>query len=284
VTAVRPPRVVEGRIELHYPPYTRLKPQTVDTLNLKVPEGTEMRWRLTFDRPVRDASMRWEEAEAMPMRLADGGRVAELRRTAEASRAYRVDLRWRLGDREIAETGTKHYLQVIPDADPQVGLLRPAEDAKATLRKSIALAFWARDDYGLGEAWIVYSINDGGERRHPLGSLAGTTHAEREAAWPIAQLLTGLKANDIVTFAVEVSDGRPGTPGRGRSVSRRVQFVPDADYLAYVQARQRKLLGQLRPLYLQEKEAAGHLDSVEGAAAPAPKAGPASGGARGVAR
>ena len=43
----------------------------------------------------------------------------------------------------------------------------------------------------------------------------------------------------------------------------------DGEYLAYILARQRKFLGQLRPLYQQEKEAAGHLDAM-GKETPAP--------------
>jgi hypothetical protein len=262
VTVVRPPRVVEGRVKLEYPEYTRLKNQTVDTLNLKVPEGTLLGWRLTLDREVESAELRPEGAEPRAMTLNSDRREAELQLPAEASRPYTITFRWRLADRQYLEPGAKHYIQVIPDADPQVGLLRPGEDAKATLKKTIQLSYWARDDYGLGEAWIVYSVNDLGERRHPLGALGGQTSAEKEFSWPITQLLPTLKLNDIVTFAVEVADGRPGTPGRGRSIARRVQFVSDSEYITYVLARQRKVLGQLRPLYLQEREAAGRLEAI----------------------
>ncbi|MEI8373218.1 MAG: DUF4175 family protein [Planctomycetota bacterium] len=262
VAVARPPRIVEGRVELEYPEYTHLKNQTVDTLNLKVPEGTLLRWHLTLDRAVESAELKPEGADPRAMTLKSAGREANLQLAAEASRPYTINFRWRLADAEYVEPGAKHYMQVIPDADPQVGLLRPGEDAKATLKKTVRLSYWARDDYGLGEASIVYSINDGGERRHPLGQLGGKTSIEKEFSWPITQLLPTLKFNDIVTFAVEATDGRPGTPGHGRSIARRVQFVSDNEYIAYVLARQRKVLGQLRPLYLQEREAAGRLEAI----------------------
>ncbi len=263
VTVVRPPRIVEGRIELQYPAYTRLKAHAVETFNLKVPEGTTLSWRLKLDRAVLGAEMKLEGAEGgKALAISAGGREARLELPAEASRPYSISLRWRLGEREYVEAGPRHYIQVIPDADPQVGLLRPAEDTKATLKKTVSLSYWARDDYGLGEANIVYSVNDGAEKRQALAGLAGATSAEKEFAWPITQVITDLKANDIVTFAVEVADGRPGKPGRSRSISRRVQFVTDGDYVAYVLARQRKFLGQLRPLYVQEKEAARALEAT----------------------
>ena len=64
-------------------------------------------------------------------------------------------------------------MQVIPDLNPRAGMIRPFEDGKATLSKVVDLAFWAKDDYGLDQAWIVYSLNDGSEQRWPLGSLEG---------------------------------------------------------------------------------------------------------------
>jgi hypothetical protein len=274
VTAVRPPRIVERRVELTFPSYTRLTPQTVDTLNLKVPEGATATWRLKLDSAVDHVVMRPDGAEPSFMAMSADGREASVQIKAEASRPYNIDIQWRLRDRRYTETGPRHYIQVIPDADPQVGLARPVEDVKATLRKTIALSYWARDDYELADAQIVYSVNDGAELRHRLSSPAGRTTVEDEVPWEITRLLPGLKINDIVTFAIEVTDGRPRpataatlpskATGTARSASRRVQFVSDSEYVAYVLARQRKFLGQLRPLYLQEREAARDLAAFAG--------------------
>lgn len=264
VTVVRPPQVVAGRVRLAYPAYTKMAAQEVDTLNLKVPEGTQLAWRLKFSEKVIGADLLLDGADPAPLQLADGGREASVELPARASRAYQIGFRWRLGQREYNEPGARYYIQVIPDADPQVTLLQPAEDGKATLKKVINLAYSARDDYGLGTAAIVYSVNDGAELRHPLGALENHSQVDKEFTWPVTQLLPGLKTGDILTLAVEVTDNRPDQPGKSRSLSRRVQFVTEADYLAYVLARQRKTLGQLRPLYLQQKEAARELEKLGG--------------------
>ena len=62
-----------------------------------------------------------------------------------------------------------------------------------------------------------------------------------------------------MTYSVEVCDGRPGetATAAGRSQSRRVQFVSASEYLLYALAQERRYLGQIRPLYKQELEAAG---------------------------
>ena len=227
-----------------------------------MPEGTLLHWRLKLDQKAESAQFRPEGAEPLAMTLGADGMEARLQSAAEASRPYTIDLGWQLAGRRYVEPGAKHYIQVIPDSDPQVGLLRPGEDSKATLKKTIPLSYWARDDYGLGEARVAYSVNDLGEQRHPLGPLGGKTSVENEYSWPITRLLPTLRLNDIVTFAVEVSDGRPGTPGLGRSVARRVQFVSDGEYVSYILARLRKVLGQLRGPYLQEREAARRLEAI----------------------
>ena len=262
----RPPQLVEGRVHLGYPPYTHLQPQEVATLNVKVPEGTRLAWRLHLDRPVQSAELRVEGDEPVSMHLSADGCEAAAQLPAEASRSYLVTLHWKLQDRVYTEISPKHYVQVVPDSDPRVGMLRPAEDVQATLKKTVTISYWAEDDYGLADATIIYSINDGGELRYPLGRLEGCS-VQREFHWPITEQLKGLREGDIVTLAIEVHDGRPATPGVGRSMSRRIQFVSPSDYLAYCLAKQRKLLGQLRPLFGQEREAAEMLQSVQPTAA-----------------
>ncbi len=262
VSVVRPPQVAAGRVKLTYPAYTKMAAQEVETLNLKVPEGTEVNWDLKFSEQVEAADLMLEGAEPVPMKLAGNGREATLQLPAQASRAYQVRFRWHLGKREYVEPSPRYYIQVIPDADPQVTLLQPVEDAKATLKKVVHLAYSARDDYGLNEATIVFSVNDGAELRHKLGALDNKSQVEQEFTWPVTQQFPGLQVGDMLTFAIEVTDSRPGQAGSNRSLSRRVQFVTDADYLAFVLARQRKTLGQLRPLYIQEMEAVKALETL----------------------
>lgn len=262
VTVVRPPRIVDGRVRLRYPEYTGLGEQEVQTFNVKAPEGTRLQWRLKLDKPVTDAEMRLEGSDTQTMTVSRDGLEVALDYTAAASQPYVIAMHWNLDGVAYIDEGPRHYIQIVPDTDPRVGLLSPTEDTKATLRKTVPIAYWARDDYGLIESAIVYSVNDGGELRHELPSIAGKHDTEEESNWPITQLLPALKLGDIVTFAVEVTDGRPGSPGVTRSVSRRVQFVSDADYAAYISSRQRKYLGRLRPLYKQEREAARQLEKV----------------------
>jgi len=262
VVQCRPPRIVNGRVHLQYPEYTNLGEQEVRTLNVKAPEGTNLRWRLKLDKPVTVAEMRLEGSDTEMMTVSNDGREVGLDLAAAASQPYVIAMHWILEGQTYIDEGPRHYIQIVPDTDPQVGLLSPTEDTKATLRKTIPIVYWARDDYGLTKSVLVYSVNDGGELRRELPTIAGKHDTEEAYDWPITQLLPTLKLGDIVTFAVEVTDGRPNSPGKTRSISRRVQFVSDSEYAAYILSRQRKYLGRLRPLYKQEREAAQQLKEV----------------------
>jgi hypothetical protein len=263
VTVVRPPRIVDGRVHLRYPAYTNMGGQEVRTFNVKAPEGTDLRWELKLDKPVAAADLRLEGGDTRGMTVSGDGREASLDLPAAASQPYVIALHWRFEGQIYIDEGPRHYIQIVPDTDPQVGLLSPTEDTKGTLHKTIPIVYWARDDYGLTESAIVYSVNDGGELRRKLPSIAGKYDTEEQYYWPITKLLPTLKLGDIVTFAVEVTDGRPDAPGKTRSVSRRVQFVSDREYAAYIGARQRKYLGRLRPIYKQQREAVKQLETIE---------------------
>ncbi len=264
IKVVHPPRIDSGRVQIAYPAYTKMAAQEVDTLNLKVPEGSQLIWRLKFNEKVLGADLLMDGADPVALQLSENGREASASMAALASRSYQIGFKWRLGSRDYNEPGARYYLQVIPDSNPQISLLQPSEDGKATLKKVINLAYSARDDYSLGKAAIVFSVNDGAELRHELGAIADTTHTEANYNWPVTEKFPGLKEGDLLTFAVEVTDKRPGEVGKNRSLSRRIQFVSEKNYLEYILSRQRKNLGQLRPIYLQQKDSGNELSKFKG--------------------
>lgn len=262
VTVVRPPLIVDSRVMLQYPDYTNLSEKEVRTLNVEAPEGTRLQWRLSLDKPVTAAEMRLESGDTRKMTVSNDGKEVKMDFTATASQPYVIATHWPLEGKTYIDEGPRYYIRIVPDIDPQIGLLSPTEDTKATLHKTIHISYLASDDYGLTDSVIVYSVNDGGELQRELPTVAGKRETEETYAWSITQLLPGLKLGDIVTFAVEVTDGRTGSPGKTRSISRRVQFVSDSEYVAYILSRQRKYLGHLRPLYKQQREAVKQLDEV----------------------
>jgi len=269
VSAVRPPQMVEESAKLDYPAYTHLVPEAAKTLNVKVPESTQIHWQLKFDRPIAHAELVLENLSPVPMTLGSEGQTVALTMPAESSSSYRFQYTWQFNGRECVETGPKRFMQVIPDLDPHVELAYPVEDEKATLGKVLSLKIHAQDDYGLENATIVYAINDGLEQRRPAVSLNGARAIDKELTWAIKDSIPGLKLGDVLTVAVIVADGRAGQPGItghvARTKSRRVQFVSAKEYEEYVLGRQRRYLGLIRPLYRHEREALDRIRDLQSA-------------------
>ena len=257
VSVVPPPRIVETRVHLTYPAYTRLSPKVVDFLNLEVPEGTEMAWELVCDLSLASAEMLRDEAEASPLALDAAGKVARIARVATKSFSYQF--RWKEREHGYAYDDEIHYfVQVIPDSPPQVDLAFPVQDDKATVHKTLTVDFLARDDYGIAKAWIVYQVNDGEETRRLIKDYTEPL-VEDEARWKLAAAdsIPDLKIGDVVTYAIEVADTHGGEDGPqlSRSDSRRLFVVSVPEYLRYVLEKRRRLRQEIVGMRTQEKEA-----------------------------
>ncbi|MEX0886160.1 MAG: DUF4175 family protein [Phycisphaeraceae bacterium] len=260
-----PPRVVATRVELDYPDYTLMEDETVDALHLEVPAGTRITWQFELDRSAGDAGLLIDEAggeaEREAMELEDGGRTLRLERRADASFGYRLWQRWRDGEQAYErEEPVRYFVYAVADNPPVVDLVEPRRDVPGTLRRRLDLAFEARDAYGLSEGWIVYRRNGGEEQRHELGAYDGQA-IEETVAWRPGDVVEGLSEGDILEFAVEFADTHDGEdgPNRGRSSTRRLIVMGEAEYLRYIAQERRRLMRDVEAVRDEEAEA---LDEI----------------------
>ena len=260
------PRIVSSEVALEYPAYTLMDAETVDAMHLEVPVGTRIAWRFELDRPASDAALLidvgGEDAEPVAMELAEGGRVLTLEHVAQASFGYRLWRRWTDGG-EVYERRepVRYFVYAVPNDPPVVDLLSPRRDVPGTLRRRLDLAFAARDAYGLSEAWIVYRRNGGDERRHELGEVTGRS-VEEEYTWRPGQVVEGRAEGDILEFAIEFADTYDGEdgPNVGRSATRRLIVMGEAEYLRYIAQQRRRLMEDVASVREEEAEA---LEEVE---------------------
>ncbi|MBM4032503.1 MAG: DUF4175 domain-containing protein [Planctomycetes bacterium] len=264
ITVVPPPRIVKTEVLVKYPDYTGQRPQTFDILNLEVPEGTKLQWQLRCDQALRSAAVLREDAASASMKLSRDGLVASFETVATESFDYSFQWKEDKHGYEYKDE-VKYFVQVIPDSAPQVEIVRPLEDEKATVRKTLTVTYNARDDYGLAEACIAYNVNDGEEKRFSLGTLKGKAIENKDATWVLKKSISDLKEGDVVTYAVEVADNHTGEGGafRTKSQGRRLQIVSDEEYLRYLAERRRKLIADIKTMHTQETEAAEKVGEIE---------------------
>ncbi len=277
VTVVPPPRM-EPLLTITYPAYTNRKPSTNESLTLDVLEGSQIEWKLKFDRPLAAANMTQDGGRSAEMALEDDGRVARLtlgKGEEPLTKTLSYGFRWTDSENSFTYAPAAQYtLQVVPDRPPRVALTAPSRDLKGTIQKGLAVRVTVKDDYGLAAARIVYSVEGDpstGEGAIPETRAPITTAAfdkqplETTVAftWKVVDSVPDLKPGDVLRYAVEVTDNRPGTPWTTRSEMRRLIVVTPGEYVRYVAEQRARLLARIRELQTEEKRAAEAVEELK---------------------
>jgi hypothetical protein len=266
VRVISSPRIERAKVSLEFPEYTQRPAKTLDALTLTVPEGTRINWTLTLDRALGEAEFRPAGAESQPMQISDDGRTVTIQQAATGSRSYSFG--WVDRDNQFAFASPNHFLQVAPDQAPGVDLTSPNRNLFATLGRKIDLAYRCRDDHGIGEATLIYRVNKTEESRVPIPVPELSDGTQQQIDWNYLEAIPGLKVGDSVSFAIELADRYPGQHGynKVRSTPRTVSFLTKEDYLVRINNEKRRLLSQVRKIYLEEREVHDFVRNLDPAA------------------
>jgi len=263
VSVIPCPQILESVVRLRFPEYTTLAPEEITALNFEVIEGTEMEWEVHCDQALTAAAITCDPGQSLKMTIdKDDPRVARLSMKAGQSLAYQFN--WTDRDHGYHYTDNVRYsLQVTPDEPPQVLVLPPMPEQKATLDKTLNIRFRVQDTYGLDKASIVYSVNGAAEEEHALGSLSGRS-ADRDIEWKPREWIPELADNDILTYAIKVTDNHSGErgPNAGLSKNLSLRFLAREDYLQAVMDIRSDLFDRVKGVQADESESSGTLKEL----------------------
>ncbi|BCX49052.1 IgA-specific metalloendopeptidase [Haloferula helveola] len=255
VRVIPAPRLAEVKVDLEYPAYIGRPTETVEALTLTVPEETTVRWKLTLDTPIQEATLHRDGAEDLPLEIGDDGRTLTLSEAASASRGYSFS--WTEAGHGFDFTSPRYFLQVASDQAPRVELTAPESNLNAMLGRPLELAVRAQDDHGIGTTTITYRVNRRPEKTITLAEPVRSGEGSQALGWDYREELPDLQVGDSVSFLVEVTDKYPGEGGpyRARTDSRRITFLSRDEYLAAITKQMERLLTRVRTLYRQERAA-----------------------------
>lgn len=226
------------------PAYTGLQPKIVPGGNLDVIEGSDIRFRLVFDRDVKDAYLLVSDPQlvavpqtdsASPLRVplepTSDGWVARL--PCRDTKVYSIVATAREG----AELPKNEYrIRVRKDQAPLVHFEDPPEAWEVNPIAEVPMRVRVNDDFGLRKAGIVFQI-DGGDEQVLLTSeydvrvepdANGQIHLTTHAA--LADMLYlekfPVKEDSAVTYYAFVEDNHPETPHRVESDLRFIEIRP----------------------------------------------------------
>ncbi len=258
VRVVPPPKIENARVTLTFPSYLERPDETVDALTLSVPEDTNVRWKLTLDRPVRDAVLHRDGEEPERLEVADG-RELLVEVTADASRGYSFS--WVEKAHGFAFASPRYFLQVASDQPPRVELVSPAANLDALPGRPLSIVARAGDDHGIGSAAITYRVNLRDEQSDLLETPLRNGGGEQAIDWDYREVLPDLKIGDTLSFLIEVKDKYPDGPHLVRSETRRLTFLSKEDYLERIRKKRDRLLSRVQAAYRKQRAA---FESVRG--------------------
>jgi hypothetical protein len=235
---VRYPLAIQSfEVGLVPPAYTNVKPSTVKGGDLRVIEGTDATFHITFDSPpaeaslvVTDPSIRPKKGKAetatqvIPLASAGGAYTAGLHLT----KGLVLEIAARTADgRALPEH--RYKIDVIEDRPPRVSFEQPDEALEVHPIAEILNRVRVGDDFGLVKAGIVFQFNNGDEQTLVLKDFAKEPgKAETSAALQEMLLLEKLAATptDSLTYYAFAEDNYPAGARRTETDLRYLDIRP----------------------------------------------------------
>jgi hypothetical protein len=229
----QPLKLEQTAVRIVPPEYTKHASREVDTLDLKVLEGSQLDFRLTFNRPasmIRLQRVKKPKSKP-PAEHAPPVEVPFVLSAAQAT-ATLADLRhsvtYRLEgttDDGISLDPVQVRIRVQLDHKPQLRFLEPAEELTVLPTTEVPMVIEAKDDLGLQRVGIQFQIGSG-----PLQTLwesngEGTTEPVH-AATVLMLEEHGLTFRDAITYFAFAEDNHFGQPRRTTTPLRFIDIRP----------------------------------------------------------
>tara|TARA_Y100001968_G_scaffold325071_1_gene365720 strand:+ start:1796 stop:3469 length:1674 start_codon:yes stop_codon:yes gene_type:complete len=251
------PEPISKKITLSYPEYLQREDTLEDNLKLTVPMDTSIKWSLQCEPAIRALKVTIGDTSIMA-EISENGTRAEFE--AKAKETFKYNFYWTEKEHGFEYKDIQNLVRVVPDQLPDVEMVEPFRNGKATVNKVLDIKFRATDDHQLGEAVLVYSIVDNStnaegaennaslETRVSLGKLNGT-QKEHSHRWVLNE--NGkLKPGSKVHFRIEVADRKPPMDSRfNSSVKRRLDILTEEQYLIWFEnelAAQREIIAKAK--------------------------------------
>ncbi|MBI4485204.1 MAG: DUF4175 family protein, partial [Acidobacteria bacterium] len=205
------PTVEQLELEYHFPAYTGLPPQKVETSgDVAALRGTEVRVRIVPSMKTGAGRLLLNDAgESALTPQADGSLTGRF--TIEKQGFYRVELAGPQNER--VEASPQYTIDVLDDQTPVVSFAKPGRDTSANPVEEVFLQAKANDDFGIKQLQLTYTVNGGnaktitlfGSPRPAPGAAAESTQ-EVSASHTIYLEELAVEPGDFVSYYAKATD------------------------------------------------------------------------------
>ena len=196
-------QVRQIRVTYHYPAWTQLPDRTEERGgDLRAVQGTHAELTILTDQPLMNGALMLDDGHQLPL-LAAAANTYRVTVPLEKDGAYHLTT---VDGRHSMRLTEDYFIEASEPSAPQVALVRPGGDYRASPIEEVTISAQAADDFGLREFSLHYSVNGGPEQQVNLLPHAGS----REARGATVISLEGLKLvpGDVVSVYAQAADAR----------------------------------------------------------------------------
>ena len=264
-----PPNFTQTKATLIFPEYLGKPQTTVENLDFSVPVGTRVRWALQCSPAISDLNVTLGD-ETISAEVSEDGSTAVFELNATETFRYSFPyVRERENGFEYPKEG-EHEVEVVPDRVPEIVFQSgTTSSGYATPNKTLEIDALVSDDYGLGEAYLIYSLGSREEKRVSLEKLNGSRISGIQdrirLRVPLAELLgEAPRPGDDFVFQIEVSDEMPplGTH-RNLSSDRKLSILSEEKYLEWFKSELELQLALIAKARDSEKRARAEIENLK---------------------
>ena len=250
------PLVGDIRLVYHYPSYTGLPSRTVEggDGSVEAVAGTSVEIAAVADFVTSGGFLRLTHTTGEKLDLpltVEGGRV--LTATVALLRDGTYQFFLTDADSRLVEDRRPHPISALLDTYAEVFLDAPATDLELHDDETIAVAWHAKDDFGVVEAHLVVEQDGVSEPTRLLLGDAGGTAPQRDGTFSLRAPQVNIQPGNAATVYVEVSDNDVVSgPKKSRSGSRRLSLFSAQRHHEALVERQKKVVESMVDLLDEE--------------------------------
>ena len=171
LNAVDLPGVKRIRVTYRYPAWSGMKDAVEDPGgDLRAVEGTRAEVSVETDRPLAAGALLLDDGRKLPLRAEGKRYVATV--PIEKDGLYHIASAEQGEDVRLTED---YFIEAQKDRPPSVRIARPGRDARVSPIEEVTVAVEGKDDFGLRELTLHYSVNAGPEQKRSMLKDGSTT-------------------------------------------------------------------------------------------------------------
>lgn len=238
IGVVLTPRLEKAFVQVTPPAYTGLKPEEKPYAfkTVQVLAGSEVRFRLQSNRPLREGLLEVSNAEDQPAQHVALNKTAENEVTGALTARGSGRLRFSLVDAAglPSQDTCEGALTVTYDLPPEIRITEPENDAFVAMDLKLKAHIEASDDYGIHAVRIHRGLNGGYSAPKTVTYDAIVRDSHETVDFNFAEL--GIQPGDIISMFAEAVDTAP-EPHVARSQTVRLMVVSVEDYNNFLRER-----------------------------------------------